>query len=243
MRKTLFITAANRPNYFRETMNSWRKVRGFYDWKVVIRLEPTPQVSEHQNVVTELQHENIQIVVNPQVYGVLHHPWVGFNELFMFSDFVVRAEDDLLVSDDILEYFDWASEEYLNDKDIAAVIGFSPDDVVDGPEVVNRRPDFSPWVWGTWHDRWVDYMRDTWDHDYSTYNGSPGNQAGWDWNLDTRILPGLKKQCIMPSVSRVQNIGVFGVHGTPENFVQASSFTPHIDPVSYHERDSSRYER
>lgn len=239
MNKTLFITAANRPNYFRATMDSWRSVRGFYDWRVVIRLEPTPFVSEHQDIITELQHEKIQVIVNPQIYGVLHHPWEGFEAQFLHSDFVVRAEDDLVVSDDILEYFDWASENYEDDNEVAAILGFSSLESSDSSRVV-RQNKFSPWVWGTWDSRWSDYIRDTWDHTYSTYNGVPGNESGWDWNLDTRVLPKLGKKCIAPEMSRVQNIGVYGVHGTPENFVQASSFVPHINSVSYQERDSKK---
>lgn len=224
LRKALFITAANRPLYFRETMNSWRKVRGFKDWNVIVRLEPSDFIPDHRAICAELEHPKLQVIVNPQVYGVLHHPWEGFNALFnAYMDFVVRAEDDLPVADDILEYFDWASETYYKDEEIAAVVGFSSNSEVD-VEGVQRSDNFSPWVWGTWHDRWEDYISGTWDHDYSTYNGTPGNQSGWDWNLNTRILPSLNKKCISPIMSRVQNIGVWGVHGSPENFVQSSNF-------------------
>jgi hypothetical protein len=237
MKRALVITACNRPNYFRETMDSWRKVRGFYDWDVIIRLEPSFFIEEHLEVVAELQHEHLKIVVNPHVYGVLHHPWVAFEELFAEGySFVVRGEDDLVVSDDILEFFEWASETYENDKQIAAVYGHSPvPEGWHGPEQVLRMPDFSPWVWGVWKDRWTEYIRDTWDHDYSTYNGHPGNEAGWDWNLDTRILPGYRKLCILPAYSRVKNIGVWGVHGTAENHRTGPAFEYHRDPVQYTE--------
>lgn len=235
LKKALFITAANRPNYFRETINSWRKARGFYDWNVVVRLEPSNFISEHKAIVDELEHPKIQTLVNPQVYGVLHHPWVGFEELFNYCDFVVRAEDDLTVSDDILEFFEWTAETYREDQEIAAAVGYSPV-VGHDPDSAHRESYFSPWVWGTWHDRWHDFISPTWDHDYSTYNGSPGNEAGWDWNLNTRVLPDRNKKTIRPEISRVQNIGVWGVHGTPENFATAPSFFEHHDPHEWHER-------
>lgn len=238
MRRSLFLTAATRPHYFQETMESWRKVRGFYDWNVVIRLEPTEHVAEHQRIIYELGHEKLQVIVNPKVYGVLHHPWVGFNELFLFSDFVVRAEDDLVVSEDILEYFEWASEEYKGDPEIATVNAFSRYSEATDTSSVSKSSDFNPWLWGTWHDRWDEYIRDTWDHEYSTYNISPGNESGWDWNLNTRILPSLGKKIVVPDVSRVQNIGVYGVHGNPDNFEQAVSYQSVIPPVEYRERDS-----
>lgn len=239
MRRALFITAANRPEYFRETMNSWRKVRGFYDWHVFVRLEPTDRVPEHNAIIEELEHEKIHVQVNPQVYGVLHHPWVGFEELFRLFEFVVRAEDDLLVSDDVLEFFEWASETYRDDQEIAAVVAHSKEDTQYHIESIRRDDQFSPWVWGTWQDRWAEYISDTWDHDYSTYNGSPGNQAGWDWNLDTRVLPSLGKKVIHPVSSRVKNIGVYGVHGTPDNFVTSENFQATIPP-GLHYRESTR---
>lgn len=235
LRKVLFITAANRPNYFREVLSSWRDVRGFYDWNVVIRLEPTDKTSEMLETVAELEHSKLQTIVNPEVYGVLHHPWVGFNEIFNgFTDFVVRAEDDLTVSSDILEFFDWAAEAYRADPEIATVLGYT--ERAGAEDLVVRQQDFSPWVWGTWQDRWENVIRDTWDHTYSTFNAYPGNQAGWDWNLNTRVLPSLGLKNIAPASSRVQNIGVWGIHGTEGNFVQSPSFVSERPQITYIER-------
>src|SRR6187431_641872 len=209
LKKALFITAYDRPNYFRETLKSWKDVRGFYDWDVVFRFEPTPFTAEMVAAVEELEHPKVKIVINPQIYGVLRHPWIGFDELFRNYDFVVRGEDDLPVSSDILEYFEWAAEEYRGDKEVACVIGYSK---VEGPEdEVFRETSFSPWVWGTWVDRWESIIRDTWDHDYST---GQGYNAGWDWNLDIRIFPQYGLKSVYPRASRVQNIGMIGTHAT-----------------------------
>lgn len=235
LRKALFITATDRVNYFENAIKTWKKVRGFYDWHVVIRFEPNPRLEAQVKMVKELGHPNLEVIVNPEVYGVLHHPWVGFEELFKDFDFVVRGEDDLLVSDDILEYFEWAAEEYAEDKDIAIILGYSD---WEGPEnEVQRIPSFNPLTWGTWRNRWRDFIGPTWDHDYSTNNGTPGVHAGWDWNLNTRILPSLGLSCIFPIASRVQNIGVFGTHSLPENFRQTTSFVLHREPVDYFERE------
>lgn len=231
LKKALFITAYDRPNYFKETLESWSKVRGFYDWHVVFRFEPTHFTDEMIQAVEALEHPNVQIIRNERIYGVLHHPWVGFNDLFQNYDFVVRGEDDLPVSSDILEYFEWAAEEYRGDKEVATVIGYSK---VDGPEdEVFRQESFSPWVWGTWVDRWESIIRDTWDHDYST---GGGNYAGWDWNLDLRIFPQHGLKAVYPRRSRVQNIGRIGVHAQWDDFPQATSFELEREPVEYVER-------
>ncbi len=231
LRKGIFLTAWNRPHYFQRTLESWEKVRGVEDWYFLVRLAPSPFVQEHLDIIAASPLD-VRVHLNSQTEGVLHHPWVGFEDFFsLYFDFVVRAEDDLIVSDDILEYFNWASESYYKDREIATVLALCRNEGRDNE--VERTERFNPWVWGTWHDRWTRHIRDTWDHDYSTYNGSPGNEAGWDWNLDTRVFPQNGLKSIRPLNSRVQNIGMWGVHGTPDNWQMSFSFHEHYAPQDY----------
>lgn len=238
MKRALFFTAYDRMDYLRQTLRSWESVRGLQDWHVVFRIEPGPRQDDAQHLClsfaarTELT--DFEIIVNDRVLGVLHHPYVGFNELFRDYDFVVRAEDDLLVADDILEYFTWASETYEHDIDIATINGFSKFGADDDAEVY-RLQRFNPWLWGTWKYIWDRFLEPHWDHDYSTFNGSPGVEAGWDWNIDTRLFPRHGYLAIYPWNSRVQNIGLWGVHGTPDNIQISKSFKPEFGPQDYHE--------
>lgn len=201
-------------------LESWKNVRGKDEWLFYFSVDPSGQANAIIDLFTQFANEaNIefaQIHVNDRKLGVLHHPWRGFEDLFNAGmDFVFRVEDDLIVSDDILEYADWARIEFQEDHDIAAVIAYNP--VFEGDEgAVLVKDTFDPWNWGTWKNRWDFYIKDTWDHDYSTYNGHPGNEAGWDWNLNTRVLPHLGKSCAFPAQSRVQNIGAVGTHANGE---------------------------
>lgn len=226
--KAVAFTAYNRVGYLARVLNSWKTVRGLDDWFFYFSVDPSPRSDAIVNLFTQFAHDmglsKYQIVVNDRKKGVLHHPWVVFDHLFSNGfDFVVRVEDDLLVSDDFLEYMEWSRTEFRDEKDIAAVVGYISD-VNGGTNEVIIRPKFSPWNWGIWKDRWETYIRDTWDHDYSTFNGRPGLQSGWDWNLDTRVLPSLGKSCVYPAHSRVQNIGQMGTHAIPQNFPQSTSF-------------------
>jgi hypothetical protein len=234
----IFITAFDRPHLLDRTLESWDSVRGIKDWAFVFRIEPSHHTEENKRLVREFVSRNElpyhEMIVNPHVHGVLHHPWVGFTELFRDFNFVVRSEDDLCVSDDILEYLTWAELTFRARPEVATIHAYTDADG-HSPSAVNVLPEFNPWVWGTWRDRWNDVIGPTWDHDYSTFNGSPGNQSGWDWNLNTRIFPARGLHGVVPRMSRVDNIGVQGTHSTPENFRTAPSFRPTFGVHDYQE--------
>lgn len=237
MRRALFLTAYNRPDYLAQTLESWARVRGLGRWHIVFRVEPSDVQDEILRLIDAFKQKadlaSTETILNPERYGVLHHPWVGFEDLFGRFDFVARAEDDLLVATDILEYLEWASAHFQFDADVAAILGYASGAAGASAADVVVEQWFNPLVWGTWRHRWVDVIRDTWDHDYSTFNGTPGNQAGWDWNLNTRVLPSLGLLCAHPAVSRSNHIGVYGVHSTVENFRLTPSFVADRPPVLY----------
>lgn len=237
MRKALIFTAFDRPDYFFEVLESWRAVRGKSEWDVFLSLEPSNKAVEDQQAAVFLSvFPDGEVHVNDEKLGVLHHPWVAFTYLFQERayEFVVRAEDDLVVSSDILEYFAWAAEHYEDDQSIATVHGYTEE--LGESDTVRRVVGFQPWIWGTWAYRWEDYIGPTWDHDYSTNNGQAGVEAGWDWNLNKRIFPAMGVQSVYPTASRVNNIGVFGTHANGiEMLATSASFQFDREKTHYRE--------
>lgn len=224
----ILFTAMGRPDVLQRTLDSWSQVRGIRDWFWYFSVEPTHQSGEIVQILKEFISRNklpqSEVYVQQSVQGVLHHPWVGFETLFSGGwRFVIRAEDDLCVSDDILEYFNWAEVTYRDREDVATIHAYT-DKTSKSASNVEVVQGFNPWVWGTWKDRWESFMRDTWDHDYSTFNLTPMNESGWDWNLETRVLPALGLVSVFPKMSRVDNIGIHGTHSTPENWRTAPTF-------------------
>lgn len=242
MKRALFFTAYDRPEYLADVLTSWTKVRGLDRWQIVARIEPGKHTDRIVRMFADFYDQaglvTAYTIVNDTRLGVLHHPWVGFEELFKDFDFVARTEDDLLVSDDILEFFEWASESYEHVPGVATIHGFSLR--TEGcPSEAEILPQFNPLVFGTWRAVWQSVIGPTWDHDYSTFNGIPGTQAGWDWNLNTRIYPKLGLGGVYPVLSRVSNIGVHGTHSTPENYYNAQVFVPEVRPTGYHHSERS----
>jgi len=216
MRRDLVFTAYNRPEYFYNTITSWNAARNLRNWKASFFIEPSPL----QDVIAEIAitlETNVVTTINETVQGVLVNPWNALNTAFLDgADFVVLAEDDVVVSQDTLEYFEWASIEYQTGHNNLLVNAFSQ---IGGAKQnqVTRDARFSPLIWGVWKDRWEETLRDTWDKDYSTGNPD-GSEAGWDWNIN-RIIAANNYTVIKPLQSRSDHIGEFdGTHMTPELF-------------------------
>lgn len=215
MNRELVFTAYNRPEYLQSTITSWNGVRNLRSWNTAFFVEPSENRNEVENIALSLQ-TNVTLHNNETKLGVLVNPWHALDTTFQGgADFVVLAEDDVLVSSDILEYFEWASEEYSTAYKILSLNAFSNLGGTKSNQLT-QSSQFSPLVWGTWKDRWEETLRDTWDKDYSTGN-SDGSEAGWDWNIN-RILQKYDWSVIKPLQSRSTHIGIQGTHMTPDDF-------------------------
>jgi hypothetical protein len=237
----VLLTAYDRPRYLEPVLDAWAAVRGLDGWHLRVAVEPSPVRDEVVDLVRAFVgttgHGDTEVVLNPTRLGVLENPYAHLDALFRGGHgFVVRAEDDLLVSDDVLELFAHVAAAYADDPTVATAHAFSADAPGPGADELVRTTDFCPWVWGTWRDRWLDLIGPTWDRDYSTWNVEPGFETGWDWNLNTRVFPAHGLHAVAPAVSRVQNIGEVGEHGTPEDLVPAPTFAAHQAPQPFRER-------
>jgi hypothetical protein len=213
MKTDLVFTAFNRPEYLQQTINSWNNVRNLKEWNTTFFIEP----SDKQEIIGDLAmalDTNVTTRVNETVLGVLTNPWNAINTAFTNdADFVVIAEDDVIVSQDILEYFQWTALEYQTSYKTLCINAFSDLGSGKANQLISVGH-FSPLIWGIWRDRWEEHLRDTWDFDYST--GLPdGSQAGWDWNIN-RIITANDLRVIKPVQSRSNHIGLFGTHMTPD---------------------------
>jgi hypothetical protein len=222
MNRRLVFTAYNRPCYFTPVMASWAQARGFGDWNPTVYLEPS---SQRPTMAAIAGNHGATVVVNPHRLGVLHNPWNALNTAFSNgADFVVLAEDDVLVSDDVLEFLRWASVRFKTQHVLAAcACSQEPTSSPTQANHVTIHRRFNALVWGTWRDRWDNVLRDTWDHDYSS--GTPdAPQSGWDWNINLRVMADW--YIASPVASRSQHIGEFGgIHMQPAAFPESTSPT------------------
>lgn len=238
MEKALYFLTYNRPDYLARALESWGNVRGIQDWHVVFRVEP----SDHRPKVLDIIHEwvfkmeleDYDILLNVERQGVLHHPWVAFTNLFNEGfDFVVHAEDDVEVSEDVLEFFTFCANAYETDKQVSSVHAFSK--IGGMPRGIVKSDVPYPGVFGTWRDRWESIIGPTWDHDYSSGGAL---DSGWDHHYHKRVIPQYNLKTIQPIDSRSHNFGEWGTHSSPEDIEQPADFMLSRPVRLYLETDS-----
>lgn len=233
MNRSIVMTVCQRPFYLEPVLEGWSEVRGVKDWPFIFMVEPTPTKLAMLKLIENFDHPDKTVIENTTRLGVLNNPYAGLNNAFAHgADFVILAEEDLLPSTNILEYFDYGNSIAKNSSNVLAVCaqgeGFEPNKV-------EFKANFKVWLWGTWKDRWTNVLRDTWDHDYST-GEFPPFASGWDWNIDLRIIPQGNYTCLYPKASLVDNLGQWaGAHAVPEDYekYRPIGFVQELDPAPF----------
>lgn len=214
MKTQLVFTAYNRPYYLQDSIASWNAARGLTSWDTSFHIEPSNQMQAVVDIALQL-NTSVTLYPNRERLGVLVNPWTALNTAFeQGADFVVLAEDDVVVSQDALEFFSWSAIEYATSYSTLCINAFSRIGGGKDNEIIADAA-FSPLIWGVWRDRWENILRDTWDKDYSS-GKADGSEAGWDWNIN-RILQANNQHVIKPVNSRSDHLGQYaGTHMTPD---------------------------
>jgi len=242
----VMTTACRRPYYLKESLASWQQARGVKELGAFAVALGDSDCKHEQYQVIEESGLNIRVREDP-FPGCGPHRAIGDAAHYMFShpsvEFLVFGEEDVVVSDDVLEYMAWAAAEFKDDR-VLCVLAHSrggqgwdrhepAQDADADQQAVRLRPYFNAWCWGTWRDRWEAVLEPTWDWDCSS--GGPMD-SGYDWNIAARVIPCHDLLAAVPEASRSQNIGLHeGVYSTPETFAfaQTPSFREHREPAAY----------
>lgn len=239
----IMMTAWRRPQYLRKVLQSWSQVRGIRDVPIKVFLEPSDRQGQMLELIYEAQDWgvlDIGVHENPERLGVLVNPVESAGRMFRENtdlQYLIFAEEDLIVSNDVLEYFRWADKEFRDREDVLIACAHTTEGAKKeaSPEEVHLGTRFRCWIWSTWRDRWEKVLEPTWDRNYGSAQHERDG-AGWDYNIDSRIIPRGDYKTVLPAASRSQNIGKFeGVHADPSTYVHTlnPSFQPVREPVSY----------
>ena len=111
--------------------------------------------------------KRIKIIESPNNKGLANSIIDGVREVLDKYGKIIVLEDDLIVSNDFLEYMNTALDFYQNKESIWSISGYGPNlpclKNYDDDIYLSVRP--SSWGWATWKDRWdsIDWDIKDWD--------------------------------------------------------------------------------
>ena len=255
----LVCTAWRRPGYLEKTLASWARVRGVGRLGgLVVALGPSDRQDEQAEVIKHGAHllglddgrscvhvDSPAAQASPGMHRALGEAldWVQDT---LAPKAVICAEEDIIVSSDVLEYMAWALSRFESDPLVATVCahdrggqgwdipGIGLQGAYADQQEVALSDYFNPWVWATWTGPKLDFLLGSWDWDAD--KGDHPNRNGYDWQI-RRLVHDRGLLSVVPAASRSQNIGQDGgYYARPELFdqTQSASFRKHRDPAVYH---------
>lgn len=207
------LTSTHRPEYLRQSLQSWVEAERSDEITFLIHQEPTAKINACKHVVDETLGNDFSRAwfVNSRILGPLNNPYSALKRAYSLADgeIVVLAEDDAIVSKDIVNYFEWGHQQ--TEGFVCAFQGGSPESLGYGSVSFNLQERFSPTIWSASKHLFDNYLDDTWQHDYL--------HKGWDWYFNDYVIPHNGIPVLVPEMSRSQHIGEYGgAHCTPEMF-------------------------
>lgn len=258
----LVCSAWRRPEYLERTLASWGRARGVGKLGgFLVALGQSGKASEQIEVIKHgammmgldgrllISPDSGAAAASPGMHRALGEALQTARNLWLRTGknprAVICAEEDIVVSSDVLEYMLWALNRFEANPLVATVcahdVGGQGWDIpgigqggLDADQAEVALSDyFNPWVWATWTRRKLDFLLEHWDWDATT--GPVSWQHGYDWQI-LRLIRGRGLLSAVPSASRSQNIGQNGgYYARPELFDQtiSTSFRQHRDPQAY----------
>lgn len=229
MKPVLAFPVYNRPQYTVPVLASWRDVRGIGDAHLIYRLEPGyPDMADL--VSREHPDSTGALTVNEHQLGNDQNMKAAVAEAFATgAEFVIAAEDDVVVAADLLEYMTAMAARYADDKSVLAITAWQGESPGPLDEVQRTEWFYGGACWGMWRDRWDEVSP-----------GWPPSGSGYDGYL-WRLAQATGRQIIQPLATRCKNIGEYGVNTTGDYASfgavwKSQQFTADIPPQTYRER-------
>lgn len=170
--KTICLTLCRRPTETKRILESLERCYGFNGYQVLMSCDFDYRFADNCHAVRDMAYEFAQRQPLPRIRAKawVNKPGLGIDlsktflleKAFEISDFVIFLEDDLLISQDILRYFEAMDERYRDDPTVLSVTGYNryTEQVTHdwtcniAKYTVARRDGFKPWSWGMWKDRY-----------------------------------------------------------------------------------------
>jgi hypothetical protein len=211
--KVIVCTMWNRPEYDALFLTSLKECVGIGEYRLVMCVDPGDEAVVA--LAKSVDFCKKDIVLNRERLGCQKNTFQAWLLGFALSDYVIYTDDDVLLAPDCLRYFEWCRK-YAEDRRVFTISAYQTVKWAMPESVwyrVEARSGFCSFTMAAGRRTWEESggMKETWDHD--------NKRGGWDIVLDKEV-----RRCriqVKPAVSRVQNIGVKGLHTPSEAWFNA----------------------
>lgn len=168
----IVVTVYDRLDHLKRCIESLKRNK-YASQSIIYIVSDAPYVAEHTKKINEVRSYIKTITGFKNVYHIFHEKNMGGHKSITFTlrkilekyDSFISLEDDIVVSEDFLQYMNDALLYYREDKNIFSICGFkAPFELPKGyKEDVFFYPCNSPWGIATWKDRWEAVNHDYFD--------------------------------------------------------------------------------
>lgn len=216
-KKVITISVFDRVAYFIETLRYMSNCYGIKNYEIFCFIDPSPRQNEIIAVINEFSSKlNISYYVNEQRLDCNGNIFRAVDYAFHFTDYNIHIEDDIILAQDALLYFEHCRT-YQANRTIFSICSYNRYNKRDykpkSRNTVFRQKWFDPWGWSTWKDRWEEEIKPNWQFGYGPrYKDGilVHKEGGWDVNMQSIIRDDQRR--INPNLSRSKNIGEYGRH-------------------------------
>lgn len=206
--KIITLCCWRRPLYTRRVLDALRQCPGIHDYTILIQQDGADDrgdigQSEVRRFCERVNFAPCRIVSESEHLGCNQNTRRALAAGFRHADYVIHIEDDIQVSPDALQYFEWAKQ-FGSDPSVfvASIWEWPSFGELRKPEQdthVKWHPGLSIWGFATWRDRWEQMNRGWTD-------SKDDGVVSWDVHLETTVK-GAERGSLCPMVSRSINIG------------------------------------
>ncbi len=190
---TIVVILYKRPEYTKQVLDSLSAQPTIKNYHVHFQIDSC--IKEVIDLAVSFSATSKTININGRNAGCTMNVYMGIENGFSMSDFVVYLEDDTLPSHDFLKYIEWAKP-YIGDdcRIISAYHKFEncPENLYN---TVHWMPRTCMWGFATTKHHWEEAKK-VWDWSSPT---------SWDLMIAHNYF--WQRKTIMPYLSRVRNIG------------------------------------
>lgn len=139
--KTISISLYNRPQYTKIVLQALKTCPGIDKYKTFVSIDPG-----NKEVISIAENFNPDVlVINPKRLGCNTNIFQVISLAFANgSEYNIHIEDDVLVAQDCIQYFDWC-QQYKDDKSIFSIAAYHWCDKEMPPHLIARAQTFHCW--------------------------------------------------------------------------------------------------